>query len=89
MILGEGSSVNLDRPSSSNETFLGVVKSDGTTFLEEVSGWTEGEVFELEGLIDSSIDAKEVSLRGELGDANEVVSRNGPNGESNRLSSTE
>ena len=37
MILGEGSSMTLDRLSSSNETFLGVMKLVGLTFLEEVS----------------------------------------------------
>ena len=54
MTLGKGSSATLDASSSLNETFLGVMKLDGSTFLEEVSGWMGEEVFEWEGLIDSS-----------------------------------
>ena len=39
--------------SSLNETFLGVMKWDGSTSLEDVSGWMGEEVFKIEGLIDS------------------------------------
>jgi len=40
-ILGEGSSLNVDRASSLSEKFLGVVKLDRSTFLRVVSGWKQ------------------------------------------------
>ena len=54
MTLGKGSSVTLGRPSSSDASFTGVVKLDAFTLAGEVSIRIEGEVFELQGLIDSS-----------------------------------
>ena len=57
MILGEGSSLNLDGLSSLSETFLGVVKLDGFTFLGVVSGWKE-EVAKVE----CSTDGEDVSF---------------------------
>ena len=56
-IVGKGAYLNLDIASSLSETFLGVVKLGGSTFLIVVSGW-KTEVAK----VDCSIDGEDVSF---------------------------